>query len=229
MAEKIKKNDFVELEYTGMIAEDKLVFDTSEKEVAKKHHIHSEKHDYQPIIICIGQHNIVKGLDEFLADKELGQDYEVELTPENAFGKKDIKLIKLIPTSSFTKQNIRPMPGLQVDIDGMMGLVKTVAGGRTIVDFNHPLSGKAVIYKVHPKRIVTDDKEKVEAFISLELGLKKGTFETEVKEGQATITSKLNIPPEIHNIIEKKLEHYIPHIKKLAFVAKGKQEEHVIE
>ncbi len=225
----IKKNDFVELEYTGMTADDKLVFDTTDKDVAKKHGIHNEKYGYGPITICIGQHNIVKGLDEFLVDKNLDQEYEVELTPDKAFGKKDIKLIKLIPTSSFTKQNIRPVAGLSVNIDGIMGTVKTVTGGRTIVDFNHPLSGKNIIYKVHPKRIVTEDKDKVAAFLSLELQIPKDSLEIEVKGEEAVVKSKLNIPPEIHNLIEKKLEHYIPHMKKLTFVSNEKQQEHIVE
>ncbi|EFK97351.1 peptidylprolyl isomerase FKBP-type, partial [sediment metagenome] len=44
------------------------------------------------------------------------------------------------------KDSIRPMPGLPVNIDGMYGIIRTVAGGRVIVDFNHPLSGKEIVY-----------------------------------------------------------------------------------
>ena len=49
--------------------------------------------------------------------------------------------------ANFKKQNIIPYLGLQVNIDGILGIIRTVTPGRAIIDFNHPLSGKNLIYK----------------------------------------------------------------------------------
>ena len=45
-----------------------------------------------------------------------------------------------------------------------MGIVRSVSGGRVIVDFNHPLSSKDVHYDVEVLKIVTDKKDQIQAF-----------------------------------------------------------------
>ena len=107
---------------------------------------------------------------------------------EDAFGRKDTKLIQLIPTSKFRQQNIQPFPGLQLNIDGMFGTVKTVSGGRCLVDFNHPLSGKDLVYEVKLTRIVHDSKEKLAALLKIYLHAENP--EVEVSGDTANITLK---------------------------------------
>ena len=41
-----------------------------------------------PVVICIGQNHVVKGLDQAIEGKEPGK-HTIELSAENAFGKKD--------------------------------------------------------------------------------------------------------------------------------------------
>jgi len=198
----VKKNDFVEVEYTGKLKEDGTVFDTTDKKTAEQSEISSEKMEYGPVIVCIGHGHLIKGLDEQLIGKELGK-YEIDLSPEQAFGKKSTDMIQLIPTSKFTKQGVKPMPGMQLNIDGLMGTVKTVTGGRTIIDFNHPLSGKEISYSIEMKRIVTDEKEKTEALVKM-YGLKDATVE--IKEKTATITIKQDIDDESKNKVIDKIK-----------------------
>jgi len=216
---KAKKGDFVEIEYTGILKESGVVFDTTSEQTAKENELHSEKQKYGPVIICIGQSNLVKGLDDDIEGKDVGVEYQVALPPENAFGKKSAKLIKLVPTKAFTKQNIRPVPGLPINIDDMYGIIKTVTGGRTIVDFNHPLSGKDIIYKYKILRIVTDDNEKLETFMTTQLGIKKDAFKIENGENAVKLSIKAKLPKEVQDIITKKALELIPTIKKLEIAA----------
>src|SRR3989338_4513746 len=153
----IKKNDFIEVSYTGKTKEENFVFDTTEETVAKEAGIYNPEGKYGTLIICVGQHHLLPGLDKFVEGKDLGN-FTVELPPEEAFGKKNAKLIQLIPTSKFNQQRIQPQVGLQVTIDGHLGVIKTVTGGRTLVDFNHPLSGKNVLYEISIKKKITDQK-----------------------------------------------------------------------
>lgn len=207
---KIKKYDFIELDYIGKIKELNKIFDLTNEEAAKKNNLYNPNIKYSSIIICVGLGSLVKGLDDALIGKEEKQ-YIIELTAENAFGKKDPKLMKLVPTNIFKKQNIIPVPGLQINIDGLMGTIRTVSGGRTIIDFNHPLSGKNLIYEVDIKRILKEDKEKIKAF--LEPYIEEPKFE--LKESVLAINSEIKKP--IQAEITKKIKEIFPEIKTINF------------
>ena len=120
----LKENDFVEIDYVARIKGDGI-FDLTLEDVAKENKIYSKDYKYKPVIICMGKKDIIKGLDNQLIGKDLGE-YKITITPEEGFGKKDAKLIKLVPTKEFTKQNIRPMPGMQMNIEGFMGKILSV-------------------------------------------------------------------------------------------------------
>src|SRR3989338_8236930 len=98
-----KKGDFIELEYTGTLKEEGVVFDTTDETVAKDNQIHNAQTQYGPVIVCIGEGHVIKGLDENLVGKVDGE-YEIIIAAEEAFGKKNPKLLRLLPLSAFRKQ-----------------------------------------------------------------------------------------------------------------------------
>jgi len=212
--EIIHKKDFVEVEYTGRL-KDGPVFDTTSAEVAKKEGIFNESAVYGPVIICIGEGHILKALDSLLEKKEVGKEYKFELSPEKAFGKKDAKLLRLISLAKFRGQEIRPMPGLQVVIDGAIGVVRSVTSGRVIVDFNHPLAGKEVVYDIKVNKTIKEDKEKISALLRLEVGLSDA--EVVVEEKNAKVNSKTAVPKEISDRFEKRVSELTP-IEKIEFI-----------
>ncbi len=197
----IKKHDFVEIEYTGRLKETTDVFDTTDEKTAKEGKIFSDKGNYTPVIICIGEHQILKGIDEFLEGKEPGK-YKLELPSVKAFGVKDPKLVNMIPTSKFAEQGITPVPGLRLNIDNYVGIVKTVSGGRAVVDFNHPLAGHDVEYDLKVNKIITDKKVQVEALLRILLGVK---VPVEVKENKAVITFPQELPEQLRKELAKKI------------------------
>lgn len=211
---KAKKGDFIEVEYTGTLKDNNTVFDTTNVEVAKANNFYENKTEYGPAIVCLGQGQLLKGLEEEIEGKEIGKDLVVSLTAEKAFGKKDAKMIKMIPSSAFVKQRIAPQPGLPVNIDGMSGVIRTASGGRCLVDFNHPLSGKDIVYTAKILRIVTDDAEKISSFLKLSLRLKA---DVEVKEGKAEIRIKREVPKELQNIIEDGIKGLVKTVKSVSF------------
>ncbi len=204
MSEKIKLHDFIEVDYTGKLT-DGTVFDTTDENVAKDRHLHAKNQKYKPAIICVGERQIIPGLDVQLVEKELGKEYTVTLPPEKAFGKRDIKLIKIVPMDMFRQHNVQPQPGLQVDFDGELGIVTRVSGGRVMVNFNHPLAGKEVVYTYKALRKVTDQKEKVSAFLSALLRLPAEAMKIEVKDNAATVTIPGELPTQISTILAQKL------------------------
>ena len=212
----IKKHDFIEVEYTGTVKEDNFVFDTTSEKVAKEKGIHNPHAQYGPSVVCVGEHQLLKGLDEGIIGKEVGKEYKIDLAPEQAFGKKSAQLLKLVPISAFKKGNTRPEVGLQIDVDGNIGIIKTVSGGRVMVDFNHPLSSKELTYTIKINRIITDDAEKIKSMISLTLNLKKDKINVSIVSGKAMV-KMLKLPEVFQKEFEKKIKEIVPTIKELVF------------
>ena len=211
----IKNNDFVELDYTGRLKDTNDVFDTTKEDVAKANKLFNPKATYKPVIICVGEAMILKGLDDQLLGKELGA-HTVALSADNAFGKKDAKLIRLVPLRRFAEQGIQPMPGLQVNIDGTMGTVRAISGGRIILDFNHPLAGKDVLYEVTLTRLVSDTAEKIKAWLHLVFGM---NAEVTVTGDTAVAVVQKEIPAMIAVEATKKLAE-ITGIRTVEFTTK---------
>ena len=209
---KIKKGDFIELDFTAKIVANDVVFDTTQEQVAKLSGIFSKDITYKPIVISVGEGHLLKGLDEFIEDKNVGK-YVVEIPSEKAFGKKNAKLLKLISIREFHKNEIQPMPGLEVELDGNKGIVRTVNGGRVIVDFNHPLSSKDIIYDITINKIITDDKIKVEGLMNV---YKMPFKNIEVIDGKAIITVGVDVPKEISDLIGGEIKKLV-HLKEVEF------------
>ena len=156
----LKKDDFIEVDYTGKLADSGEVFDTTNAEIAKKADIPSDR-KYESVVVQLGKNHLLKGIERQLEGKEIGNEYKFKVSPEEGFGKKTAKLIQLVSTAKFREQKIVPMVGMQVNIDGVVGVIRAVSGGRVIVDFNHPLAGRELEYEVVVKRKVTDVKERL--------------------------------------------------------------------
>lgn len=213
---KLKKGDFIQIDYVGRIKETNQIFDLTDEELAKKENIYQKNTTYKPIIICLGEGDVVKGIDEELTDKEVGKSYTIEIPPEKGFGKKDAKLMKLVNTNIFIKQNINPVPGLQVNIDNMIGIIRTVTGGRTLVDFNHPLAGRDLIYEVKILKKITDNEEKLRGILSFHLAINNPDIK--IENGTAMINN--DIPDVFKKQLEEKIKRLIPSIKKIEYKKK---------
>ena len=202
----IKKGTFVELNYTGKTKEG--VFDTTDKAVAAAEGL-TQEYPYNPIITWIGEGFVLPALEESLIGKELQKPYTIDIPL--AFGKKDAKKIQFVSQSKFKKQDITPYPGLQIDVDGQMALIRRVGGGRVLVDFNHPLAGHDVTYEVTALREVTDIAEKAKAVVLRSFG----NIPLDYSEGVLTLTA--NFPKELEEPVTKQFSSIIPEITKVVF------------
>jgi FKBP-type peptidyl-prolyl cis-trans isomerase SlyD len=206
----IKNNDFVKLDYVGRV--DGKIFDLTKEDVAKKEGIFNEKTKYGPVTIVVGAGHLLKGIDEVLVGKDVGDSFSVDIEPEKAFGKKNAKLIKIIPERSFREQKVKPYPGMQVNIDGILGIVISAGGGRIIVDFNHPLAGKTLNYEISVLEKVEDKAKQVASLVEMYTNVKP---EVEIAEDSVKI-----IMNEAKNLSEKAKTHIEEEIKKYAGLKK---------
>lgn len=134
----VKKGDKIKVDYTGTF-EDGTVFDSS------------EKHG-QPLEFEVGGGQLVKGFDETVVGMEKGEEKEVTLKPEDAYGQPNPQLVQKAPREQFPKdQEIKP--GMMIGVglpDGRQipALIKDVNDKEVTLDLNHPLAGKTLKFKI---------------------------------------------------------------------------------
>ncbi len=213
----LKTGDFIEVDYVATDKETNTIFDLTTEAEARKHNLYNEKAQYHPVKICLGEGHLIPGLDSFLLGKEPKKEYVIEILPEQGFGKKDPKLMKIVPAKIFKKENIRPFPGLHVNIDNFRGVIRTVSGGRIIVDFNHPLSGHTLQYKIKINKLINEPREKIETLLSFFTKDPK----IELQEDKLQINSK--IPKQMQEQLEEKIKTLIPEVKEVIFKAPDKK------
>jgi len=192
----LNKKDFVKIEFTGRTKEGD-VFDSNVKEILEKTNV---KGYPKPFVFCLGEGMFIKGIDEFLIGKDVGE-YDVSLKPEEAFGKRDPKLIQMIQKKEFIKHNLNPIPGAVFNFDGKIAKVLTVSGGSVMIDFNNPLAGKEVDYKIKVLEKVEDLNEKIEALNDF---LFRKNFEFEIKDKKLI----MKVPKEAVKFVEMFKDKY---------------------
>jgi FKBP-type peptidyl-prolyl cis-trans isomerase SlyD len=219
----IQEGDFVKLSYTGGV--NGRIFDTTDEEEAKTADIHNPQALYGPMVVRAGSHHIILGLDEALIGKDEGFEGDLEISPEKGFGLHDPKRIESFPKNKFKE---KPVKGMSVKVEELgEGVVIDVIGGRVIVDFNHPLSGKTLNYHMKIESVVEDLIEKVKGLIHLYAGR---DMEISFADGNLTIT----LPPGINydrrwvmwrsRVIHESFE-FIPDIKEIILVESFKRPE----
>jgi len=198
--DKLKDGDFVKVSYTSRSAVTGKVFDTTFGDKAKEAGIFDEKRKYAPALIVIGKGYLVKGLDASLRDMGVGEQKSIELSPEDAFGNRNPNLVRILPLSEFRKRDIDPFPGLVLDLDGTKGTVKSVSGGRVMVDLNHPLAGEKLIYDLKVEEKLADDNSKITAILDT-FNLKADSLKLE--EGVLNITFSASVNKDVDFLINK--------------------------
>jgi FKBP-type peptidyl-prolyl cis-trans isomerase SlpA len=116
--------------------------------------------DEEPATLTIGEGAMVPTLEMAIYGLKAGDEHTFELTPEQAYGPRDEKLVQLIPLSEFPEE-IKPQRGQIIaftDEDGteIPGTVVLVEKEQVRVDFNHPLAGNNVIFRVRVLSVNND-------------------------------------------------------------------------
>lgn len=163
----IEQGDFIKVAYTGTVKETGDIFETTYDEIAKELDQYVEGKEYGPIPIVVGGGHLLKALDDAVIGMEVGESKKLEVSPEDGFGKRDPKLVQLVPMKEFKKQGIKPYPGMMLSMQGQNAKVQSVDGGRIRVDMNHELAGKNLIYEFEIVETIDDEEDKVKSLIEL--------------------------------------------------------------
>lgn len=142
----IEKGSNVKLHYTGKF-EDGNIFDTSKER--------------DPIEITVGSNQIISKLEESMLGMSTGEEKSIELEPKDAYGERNEELIKEVPLSNLPEESKvgSTLSAKTPDGDPLEAIVKEMKEETAVLDFNHILSGKKLIFDLN----VIDVKEGTEA------------------------------------------------------------------
>lgn len=215
----MKEGDFIRIDYIARIKESGQIFDLTDEEVAKKEEVYNPQVRYGPMPVIIGSKFLIKGLEDALKDMKVGEEKHLIVQPEDAFGQRSEKMIKLIPESEFSKQNMVPYQGMPVRIKNLQGRVLSVSGGRVKVDFNHPLAGKELEYDLEVKEEIKDSSEKVKSVLQF---FYRPTGNEEVKVSKNGAEVKLDpesdLPKKLKEKIAETIVKWIDGLDKVIFI-----------
>lgn len=132
----VEKGNTIKVDYEGRF-EDGEVFDASSR--------HGE-----PLEFKAGEGMVVSGFDNAVLGMSVGEEKEVTLAPEEAYGEANPNAIQKVPKANFpegAKEGMMigvPLPnGQQIPAK----IVK-IDDEAVTLDLNHPMAGKTLIFKI---------------------------------------------------------------------------------
>jgi FKBP-type peptidyl-prolyl cis-trans isomerase SlpA len=109
----------------------------------------------QPATFVMGDGSLLPGFEQALVGMRAGDDAQIPLEPDEAFGEHQEGNVRRLPVDGFAGIDLEP--GLLVSFRSpegeLPGLVKHVDGNMVEVDFNHPLAGRRIIFDVSILRV----------------------------------------------------------------------------
>jgi peptidylprolyl isomerase len=219
----ITKGSLILIDYTAKVKDSDEIFETTIEENAKKSNLYDPGIKYEPRLVSIGEGWVLKGLDEFLSTAKIGDNLNVDIPPDKAFGLRDPNKVRMIPQRKFGDKADEIKAGDVVDIDDRRGFVRFIGSGRVQVDFNHRLAGKALSYNVNILKILKTDEEKTSSLVKRRLLADSDKISISFNKSELTII----LPEEsflidglqvIKKAISGDLFKFIPSIESIKFL-----------
>ncbi|HUC39179.1 MAG TPA: peptidylprolyl isomerase [Candidatus Acidoferrum sp.] len=158
-----KDGDFLEVDYSAWDAATNELIATTDEKLAKGADLYHKDHSYGPVLVILGSNSVIKGLDRELRNLNVNDLKKFTFKPEDAFGNRTEELVRVMPISDFRARDIKPYPGMQIELENMNAVVKSVNSGRVVVDANHPYAGRDITYEVRIVKSLSSPNEKIEA------------------------------------------------------------------
>lgn len=193
----MEKGDLVLVDYVGKANGE--IFDLSNEEKAKEEEINTERMDFEPIPVLVGEEYVIPGFEDAIKDMDVGDEKEFTVSPEEGYGDRESENIETYPEKEFQRQDVSVSVGDTLMVGQRQGRVISKGSGRVRIDFNHPLAGKELEYWVEIVEKVSDDEEKARKIFDYRMG----HGETEFEDKTVTIVHKHDDQEHQHEIPEQ--------------------------
>ena len=131
---KVETNSTVTVNYTGRL-EDGSIFDSSTIE------------GREPLKATLGEGNLIKGFETGLYEMSVGDKKTVEINPIDAYGEYNDLMVQEVEKTNLPGE---VEVGMHLEAQTQMGpiqfIVKEVKEETVVLDGNHPLAGKKLIF-----------------------------------------------------------------------------------
>lgn len=132
----IKLGNKVKVEYSGQF-EDGEVFDST------------EKHGGEPLEFVVGSGMLVSGFEKAVEGMDTGEEKEITLKPEDAYGQENPEYIQKLPKDKFPPEaEVGMMIGIPTQMGQIPAKITKMEDDGVTIDMNHPLAGKTLIFKI---------------------------------------------------------------------------------
>ena len=123
-------------------------------------HIVDSNFEGNPATFSVGDGNLLPGFESSLLGLEVGDEREFIIPPENAFGQHNTQNVQSVDRGNFDESDLEIVSILSFQNgDGELpGVIIALEENLVMVDFNHPLSGKNIVFQV---KIVEINPERV--------------------------------------------------------------------
>ena len=111
-----------------------------------------------------GYGELFAALERVLEGKAPGESVQIQLEPEDAFGEYDADLLRVEPAERYGEGLAA---GMEVEEDARFYTVTDVAGGKAVLDANHPLAGIALRFSCEVVSVRSAKPEEITRGVSL--------------------------------------------------------------
>jgi len=124
--------------------------------------------DREPFVFQVGSPEVIPGLSEALIGMEEGEEKEVMIPSDKAFGPRDENLVRTIPKEALSI-DVEPKEGLMLNLivdtpQGEMNFPATivkVTDEELVLDLNPPLAGEDLLFQIKLLKIFSPEEENV--------------------------------------------------------------------
>jgi FKBP-type peptidyl-prolyl cis-trans isomerase SlpA len=111
----------------------------------------------EPVDFAIGDGSLLPGFERLIFGMSAGERQMFTVTPENAFGQPNDNNVQYLPSDQF-EDDIELEIGLVFSFadasgDELPGMIIAFDDNEVTVDFNHPLSGRTILFDVLIHRV----------------------------------------------------------------------------
>ncbi|HET8856290.1 MAG TPA: FKBP-type peptidyl-prolyl cis-trans isomerase [Nitrososphaeraceae archaeon] len=181
------KGSLILLDYTARIKDNGEIFETTIEEDAKKSNLYDPTRKYEPRLISVGEGWVLKGLDEALADTNVGDRRSIEISPDKGFGERDTSKVRMIPQRKLGEKAHEIKVGDVVELDDRTGVIRYIGSGRVQIDYNHRLASRTLVYDVNVVKRIESNDDKIKYLIKRRLPLEDEKIKFEYKGDETVI------------------------------------------
>lgn len=121
----------------------------------------------KPIEFICGYSQIIPGLEKELMGRKEKDAFKVEVAPEEGYGERQEELVQKIPVDQFP-EDVELKAGMTFQARSPQGmpvtfLVTDINAEAAMIDLNHPLAGKKLIFEVEIKGVREATQEELDA------------------------------------------------------------------